>query len=87
MLELIKELKSKEDSFRSYVQVEVFNLLSKIIDSNEIKKNTKNRLSLIMTEMNTVPFDSRNPHLGNQTSHNLINSYIKMSLFILKNDK
>lgn len=83
MLEIIKELKSKEDSYRSYVKIEVLNLLSKIVKLNRIKNATKNKLMLIKADLIEVPFDYRNPHLGNKCSHDEINSYIKMALFVL----
>ncbi len=86
MLELIKELKSKEDSYRSYVKVEVLNLLSKIMSSKEINQTTKNTLTVITVELIKIPFDYRNPHLVNQSSHDEINSLIKMALFVLESN-
>ena len=83
MLELINELRSKEDSFRGYVQSEVLIILSKIIASRKTSKIKKKILIYIESEIAELPFDYRNIHLGNQTSHNEINSYIKIALYVL----
>lgn len=87
MLDIIKELKSKEDCYRSYVKIEVLTLLSKIIDSTTAKKTTKIKLSVIKSEIELIWFDYRSLHLGNQKSHDLINTCLKMALSVINENQ